>query len=273
MTPIEQVLIGERQWCVIHADNGDVLPTIPDKGVTHVITDPPYSERTHAAAAAAAARDLPDGNKRRVYASGSNGFGFSHIDDESCVALSLQVARVSQRWFLAFSDNEGAGRWVTANISAGLDHVRIGQWIKIGAPPQFTGDRPASGSEAVIIAHPRGRKRWHGGGKHALWSHAIAAIEAKKSNSGRPEHLTPKPISLMLELVELFTDPGDIVLDPFCGSGTTGVACIRLGRRFIGIEKDAKYAAVAQERLEAEAQGLNLRDARAGQLPMFGGAK
>ena len=77
----------------------------------------------------------------------------------------------------------------------------------------------------------------------------------------------------MLELVELFTDPGDIVLDPFCGSGTTGVACIRLGRRFIGIEKDAKYAAVAQERLLAESQGLNLRDARAGQLPMFGGGK
>ena len=75
----------------------------------------------------------------------------------------------------------------------------------------------------------------------------------------------------MLRLVELFTDPDDLVLDPFCGSGTTGVACLRLGRRFIGIEKDATYAAVARERLEAESKGLTLRDARAGQLPMFGG--
>ena len=73
----------------------------------------------------------------------------------------------------------------------------------------------------------------------------------------------------MLELVELFTDPGDLVLDPFCGSGTTGVACLRLGRRFIGIEKDAKYAAIARERLEAETNGLSLRDARAGQIGMF----
>lgn len=76
----------------------------------------------------------------------------------------------------------------------------------------------------------------------------------------------------MLELVSLFTDPGEIVLDAFAGSGTTGVACLRLGRRFIGIEKDPKYAAVARERLRAESQGLSLRDARAGQLPMFGDA-
>jgi site-specific DNA-methyltransferase (adenine-specific) len=73
----------------------------------------------------------------------------------------------------------------------------------------------------------------------------------------------------MLELVADFTDPGDLVLDPFCGSGTTGVACLRLGRRFIGVEKDATYAAVARERLEAEARGLTLRDARAGQTSIF----
>ena len=78
---------------------------------------------------------------------------------------------------------------------------------------------------------------------------------------------------LMLELVELFTDPGDLVLDPFAGSGTTGVACLRLGRRFIGIERDAKYAAVARERLVAESQGLSLRDARAGQQSLFGEAQ
>jgi DNA modification methylase len=73
----------------------------------------------------------------------------------------------------------------------------------------------------------------------------------------------------MLELIELFTDPGDVVLDPFAGSGTTGVACLRLGRRFIGFEKDAKYARLAQQQLEAEARGLSLRDVRAGQTSIF----
>jgi len=74
----------------------------------------------------------------------------------------------------------------------------------------------------------------------------------------------------MLELVEAFTDPDEIVLDPFAGSGTTGVACLRLGRRFIGIERDEKYAAAATERLAAESKGLDLRAARAGQLSLLG---
>ena len=259
------------RWQVIHGDCREVLPTLGQ--VDHVITDPPYSSRTHAtaAAAAAAARDLPDGNKRRVYASGANGFGFDCVTPDDRDALAREAARLAKRWVLVFTDNEGVGDWLRANEAAGLDHVRIGSWVKVGAPPQFTGDRPASGTEAIVIAHPSGRKRWNGGGAHAVWTHPIAAIDSKKRGDGRSDHLTPKPLSLMLELVELFTDPGDLVLDPFCGSGTTGVACLRLGRRFIGIERDEKYAAVARERLEAESQGLSLRDARAGQLPMFGG--
>jgi DNA modification methylase len=155
-----------------------------------------------------------------------------------------------------------------ANLEAGLQHIRIGQWVKLNATPQFTGDRPATGAEAVVISHPKGRKRWNGGGTHAVWTHAIAIDRA--STGEERCHTTQKPVPLMLELVSLFTDPGELVLDAFCGSGTTGVACLRLGRRFIGIEKDSKYAAVARERLRAEANGLSLRDARAGQLPMFG---
>lgn len=185
--------------------------------------------------------------------------------------MAVQFARISSRWVLAFSDQEGAGDWRLANLSAGMDHIRIGQWVKVGAGPQFTGDRPANGAEACVIAHAKGRKRWNGGGLPALWTHPIAALEAKRSGEGRSEHITPKPVSLMLELVELFTDPDDIVLDPYCGSGTTGVACLRLGRRFIGIEKDAAYAKVAHDRLVAEGNGQSLREARAGQLPMFGG--
>ena len=265
---IDAVVEGTSPWCVIHGDNSSILPLIPDKSVAHVITDPPYTEHTHVKSRIGSSLSDLDGV---AAASRVVDFGFAHITEAERTAVAQQVARLAYRWLLFFTDCEGLADWRRAILDAGLQHIRSGTWVKLHSTPQFTGDRPGTGVEMIEIAHPKGRKKWNGGGKPALWTHAIA-IDRSKTGEQRI-HTTQKPVSLMLELVEQFTDPGDIVLDPFCGSGTTGVACLRLGRRFIGIEKDAKYATVAQERLAAESQGLNLRDARAGQLPMFGGAK
>lgn len=73
-----------------------------------------------------------------------------------------------------------------------------------------------------------------------------------------PDHPSPKPIEYMRKLVLRLTEPGDLILDPFCGSGTTGVACIQTGRRFIGIEIEPKYAAIARRRI-SEAAPLFVR--------------
>lgn len=70
------------------------------------------------------------------------------------------------------------------------------------------------------------------------------------------DHATQKPVKLMAWIVENYTKPGQIIIDPFMGSGTTGVAAIQLGRKFIGIERDPKYFAIACQRIEqAVAQG------------------
>jgi len=85
----------------------------------------------------------------------------------------------------------------------------------------------------------------------------------------------------MMDLVRDFSDgprygwcggvfkPGEIVLDPFCGSGSTGVAALRLGRRFIGIELNPEWATIARERLAAAERGLSLVAHRSGQMSVF----
>lgn len=71
--------------------------------------------------------------------------------------------------------------------------------------------------------------------------------------TGDDQHPCPKPENVMRAIVARFTEPSDTVLDPFMGSGTTGVSSVRMGRPFIGIEKDPEYFALAVERL-SEAQ-------------------
>ena len=76
-------------------------------------------------------------------------------------------------------------------------------------------------------------------------------------------HPTVKPVALMSWLVKLICPPGGTVLDPFMGSGTTGVACAKEGREFIGIEREDEYCAIAQARIR---HTLKLPEVRQGVL-------
>jgi site-specific DNA-methyltransferase (adenine-specific) len=132
-----------------------------------------------------------------------------------------------------------------------MEFVRFGIWDKPNGAPQYTGDRPSQGWEAIAILHRAGkRKKWQGGGSRAVWRCNKSHQDAYEGN-----HPTVKPLELVERLIRLFTDEGDTILDPFMGSGTTGVACMRTGRKFIGIEKDESYYEIACKRIaDAAAQ-------------------
>ena len=66
-----------------------------------------------------------------------------------------------------------------------------------------------------------------------------------------PVHPTQKPLRVLRRLLEFASAPGDVVLDPFMGVGSTGVAAVEMGRRFVGIEIDESYVAAAERRIEA----------------------
>lgn len=85
-------------------------------------------------------------------------------------------------------------------------------------------------------------------------------------------HPSPKPVGLMEALLRVASHEGSIVLDPFAGGGATGVAALRTGRTFIGIERDPTHFATACERLRAEEDGSTIDARRAGQTALFGGS-
>lgn len=226
---------------------GDCLTVLPGLGpVDHVVTDPPYSEHVHSKRRRGGA-EWPGQSGFIADYSRASDLGFDAIDAATRHLAASHLGQWVGRWVLVFTNAEGQSAWERDLVDAGLEHVRVGAWVKVNCTPQFTGDRPAQGFEAVEIAHPAGRKRWNGGGSPAVWHHPVAI---DRSQDGSRFHPTQKPLTLMRELVTLFTDPGDLVLDPFMGSGTTLVAARLEGRRAIGIELEERWCEVAVRRLE-----------------------
>lgn len=77
-----------------------------------------------------------------------------------------------------------------------------------------------------------------------------SVIKFAKDNRLKKQHPTQKPVALMEYLIRTYTNPGDTVLDNCMGSGTTGVACMNTGRKFIGIEQSGEYFKIAKDRIE-----------------------
>lgn len=231
---------------IYHGDCGEFLPQFST--ADHIITDPPYGEHIHSNARSGRMRAANDrGGRYGADVRRTVDLGFDHLDEDLRRWCAAEFARLAERWVLVFSDVESDHLWRSDLTEAGLDYVRTGAWVKLGATPQFSGDRPATGFEAITIAHPKGRKKWNGGGKHAVWSFPIVL---DRGRTGARLHTTQKPQGLMHTLLSQFTDPGETILDPFAGSGTTLEAARMLGRKAIGIEVNERYCEVMARRFD-----------------------
>jgi DNA modification methylase len=254
-------------WLLLNADSLEPYRVQWSISIAHIITDPPYEVEAHTKAR----RALKDATQRK----GAKNTGavrridqpleidFGAITSEQRTQAGMLFAGLAKRWVIAFCQVEAVAAWRDAYKAAGLDWVRGGVWRKPNGAPQFTGDRPGQGFECLAIGHKPGKKKWNGGGKHGVWS---VPLDHRAGGKGKQPHPTMKPVDLMVQLVKDFTDPMDIVCDPFAGSGTTGVACIRTGRQFIGVEKDPTYFALAANRLREAEEDMRR------QPGLFGGA-
>ncbi len=269
---ILDVLEGRSRWCVVHGEcvgeHGEarLLAGMPDRSVAHVITDPPYEAEAHTKNRRIKSTGV-DGKKwqRRGGETVQKEINFVPITPEVRSAAGAEIGRLTRGWAIVFCQFEGALLWRSA-MEPPLVWKRPCIWVKPDAMPCLIGDRPGMGYECFVALHAKGKSKWNGGGRVGVFTH----MKEHGGGAGiRQEHPTSKPPALMRELVSLFTNPDALILDPFAGSGTTGVAALRLGRRCIMIEKDATYAQLARDRMEAEERGSTLQAQRAKQEALF----
>ncbi|MCE4223426.1 site-specific DNA-methyltransferase [Methylobacterium sp. C25] len=217
---------------------GDCLDILPTLGsVAHIFSDPPYEDELHEGAKE---RRIVRSDGRAMY--GDLGFvGINGTRD----AVAAACVAASDGWCLLFTLAEGVRAWRDALQAAKAKYDTTLFWVKPDASPRFNGQGAARGAECMVTAWcGRGHRSWNGGGRRGVFTHLVNADR-------QGEHPTEKPVPLMVELVSLYSQPDQLICDPFMGSGTTGVAAVKTGRCFVGIEQDTRWFDLSCRRIEA----------------------
>ena len=230
---LRREVIGD---CMLYlGDCLEVALALPD--VDHFISDPPYEDHMH---------DSKRGRKTKIRKDGSadpKPLDFSSIG-EMRQPVADHAQRLSNGWALAFCTPEGVAPWRDAFELSGSKYKRACLWVKPDSAPQFNGQGPAMGAEMFTASWcGKGHASWNAGGRRNVWTYACNPPTRTKL------HPTEKPIELMCDLVQCFTNPGETILDMFMGSGTTLVACALRGRKAIGIEQKPEYFEAACQRV------------------------
>lgn len=244
MSIIKEERIGGQRLIL-----GDCLEVMKNLDfVDHVISDPPYEDEYQTAKSQI---KRTDGQSWGVGKSFSESLGFegiSLIRDE----VITHSKRLSSGWFIAFTIAEGVRVYRDSLQSAGFKYDTCLAWVKPDAAPRFNGQGAARGFECAVTAWSgTGYRKWNAGGKRGVYTHCV--------NTNRyGGHPTEKPLPLMMEIMNDFTSYGQSVLDPFMGSGTTILACEKMGRKGIGIEVNNEYFDIACKRVEEATRQPNL---------------
>lgn len=226
----------DDQVTLYHGDCREVLTTLADQSIDCVITDPPYNvtEINGRDGTTVGKIKRADGSYREV----TKNFGdwdraFSPAE------LLVESARllVERGGFLAFTSDRLLGDYIK---DTPLHHMRTLVWRKTNPAPQFPGNYQ-SACEWIVWQGKGGPPTFTGGG-------AVPNVFDAPKPSAKL-HDCQKPDGLMARLVSLHTQPGDLVLDPFAGSGTTLRAAKDEGRKAIGVELDERYCEVIAKRL------------------------
>jgi len=206
---------------VHNKDAFESLKQLPPESINAIITDPPY------------------GNNRGY---GRSQLGHRTIEGDSNLnwlhqfAVGCYQTLKDPGFCVVFTQWRTIDKFRKVFEEAGFRIKTVAVWDK-GKPG--LGDGIAEEYENIIIFRKGKAKSPYSGN-----------VFREPRVIGRPEHPHEKPLKLMERLVGLFSEEGDVVLDPFLGSGTTAVACKRLGRNFIGFEIKSEYCKIAEKRLK-----------------------
>ena len=247
--PLDRIIVGD---CVA------AMRALPDKSVDAVFADPPYNLQL------GGELFRPDGSHVDAVTDNWDKFDSYAAYDAFTRGWLAQAHRVLKDsgtiWVIGSYHNifrvgaavQDLGFWILNDIV----------WRKANPMPNFKGTRFTNAHETLIWASKGEGARYTFNYRsmktlndelqmRSDWEFPICGGAERLRQDGVKVHPTQKPEALLYRVLLACTKPGDVVLDPFFGTGTTGAVAKRLGRRWIGIEREGDYCAAAQARIEA----------------------
>jgi site-specific DNA-methyltransferase (adenine-specific) len=246
--PINKILIGD---CI------DILSGFPENSIDLIFADPPYNLQLQ--------NELFRPNMSKVLAVDDDWDKFSTISeyDEFTLKWLSACKRVLKPsgsiWVIGSYHNIFRVGYIIQNLGFWILNDIV--WIKTNPMPNFRGVRFTNAHETLIWAQKmKGAKYTFNYRtmkslnddlqRRSDWYFPICSGQERIRLNGEKAHSTQKPEALIYRIISACTKPRDIVLDPFFGSGTTGAVAKKLHRKWIGIEKESKYASIAENRLK-----------------------
>lgn len=217
---------------------GDWRDVLQDVGqVDAVITDPPFGARTHDGHDAGAIEGFDGGNRAAL--------GYRAWTPRNVWEFVGFWSPRTTGWIVAMTSHDLLPAWENAFAFAGRYSFAPLPFVARGSRVRLQGDGPSSWTIQIIVARPRTAAAMS-------WGTLPGAYILPKGKWPRDERKITgsKPLWLLSELVNDYTRPGDLVCDPFAGSGTTLLAVIAAGRRGIGAERHGLTFATARNRLD-----------------------
>lgn len=222
---------------IICGDCLEIMKDWPDNCVDLVLTDPPYG--------IGAANYKRGGTQHGNSCAKSKEYGLREWDNKPASKYQIDRLLVVSQNQIIFGGNyfqvPPSSCWIVWNKDNGNNCYADAElaWTSF--------------KSAVRVV----KWKWHG------------MLQEPGSAKEMRVHPTQKPLGVMKWILERYSSPNDLILDPFCGSGTTCVAAKMLGRRYIGIDISEEYCEIAQRRLEAVDTGVPVKEQRQGQMAMF----
>ncbi|HEX9369529.1 MAG TPA: DNA methyltransferase [Roseiflexaceae bacterium] len=243
---------------IYHGDCLDIMSRLPEKSVDLIFADPPYNLqlRGELLRPNLTVVDAVD-DEWDQFGSFTDYDNFTHEWLSACRRVLKDTGTI---WVIGSYHNiyrvgtilQNLGYWILNDVI----------WVKTNPMPNFRGVRFTNAHETLLWCKKSQDQKKYTFNYHAMkgmnedkqmrsdWEIALCTGAERISVNGEKLHTTQKPEAILYRVILSSSNPGDVVLDPFFGTGTTGAVAKRLGRRFIGIEKDQSYIEGARRRID-----------------------